>query len=155
MAKFQSFLMVSTVISVLPLAFRRAAVCFKEKVALYSMPPEVAVACCCLSVIAADNTSAMALHQRDEVCSLLLTVASTCLFIDAVVCRKLLLLLQLIGARGRVLLRGGDAVPNGVVLDGHDAGRKQLELLLDLEAVAAAGHFYALVEHRRIWLSLQ
>jgi len=46
-------------------------------------------------------------------------------------------------------------VPNGVVLDRHDSRRQQLELLLYLEAVAAAGHLDAPVKHGCIWLALQ
>jgi hypothetical protein len=46
-------------------------------------------------------------------------------------------------------------VPYGVVLDRHHSRRQQLELLLNLEAVAPAGHLDAPVEHCRVRLPLQ
>ena len=49
----------------------------------------------------------------------------------------------------------GLPVPNGVVLDGHDSRRQQLELLLYLEAVASTGHLDAPVKHGCIRLALQ
>ena len=46
-------------------------------------------------------------------------------------------------------------VPDGVILDWHHAWGQQLELLLNLEPVAPAGHLDAPVEHGRIRLALQ
>ena len=58
------------------------------------------------------------------------------------------------GARAAAAM-GSAPVPDGVILDGHHAWGQQLELLLDLEPVAPAGHLDAPVEHGRIRLTLQ
>ena len=58
------------------------------------------------------------------------------------------------GPRGTAAMRFLP-VPDGMVLDWHHARGQQLELLLDLEPVAPAGHLDAPVKHGRIWFALQ